>query len=692
MSGSKPDIIYTPLDRRRREIRLIEIISTKPTIICKLGAISLDNNPAFSAISYLWGDTGNTRKLNVNGVERAVTPSLMNALEHIPYHWKKAFPDRHFGSCRLWADALCINQEDDYEKGHQVKLMENIYAAAELVISCLDIQAQRPDIQLAFSSFESITKGAIQRGFIQQGYLEISTLENLPDPDLDWILDHPLMNEDHPWHSQEFLAAGKAMVKVMTLRYWQRAWIFQEVTLAKRLIVVHQLSSIDLDILLSAVRWIDAVKEKDIARPVKRKSSIIWQVSWRMFRSVGYIDWARQANSGFEHPSVYTGQQTITRAMIAFLGGSYGAKNPKDHVYAMIGVSGLAIDPDYTSDKSLVSVYTDVCAEFLKQEQGISAMPLFFLIGAGLALKDKEQHNELPTWVYNFTSVSRGIPANPRLFRKHDKVLEDDPCGWYESGRGASIRGNSLFAPAGFITTILETSPVLDLSPTALRRLLSSVFRMVCEPDWSTGYHHPLLNLVRALGADSLNTNVWEAPQVTRLIRVFQFILLFEQMPDDKAFEQRTVTVTEQAVLSANEILNELSENIFKQHMKRSGGAMDKNKDRLENNLQFVSRIGDWEAFQADPTHGQIQEDVKTFLKSELRVCLTASNEFVVLRRLAEKEDRVVLLKGHCRLSLVRKVASHFIYIGDCWLSRTAQHFAEKARLGEMEMELIEIR
>ena len=37
------------------------------------------------------------------------------------------------GQARGWADAICINQEDDAEKGEQILLMEHIYSRAGTV-------------------------------------------------------------------------------------------------------------------------------------------------------------------------------------------------------------------------------------------------------------------------------------------------------------------------------------------------------------------------------------------------------------------------------------------------------------------------------------------------------------------------------------------------------------------------------
>lgn len=39
-----------------RQIRLLQITSTKPEIVCRLEVVSLEDEPAYSALSYVWGD------------------------------------------------------------------------------------------------------------------------------------------------------------------------------------------------------------------------------------------------------------------------------------------------------------------------------------------------------------------------------------------------------------------------------------------------------------------------------------------------------------------------------------------------------------------------------------------------------------------------------------------------------------
>jgi hypothetical protein len=57
----------------------------------------------------------------INREPQTVTRNLYNALNHI----RRDSIDVH-----LWIDALCINQEDDVEKSHQVQQMRDIYACS----------------------------------------------------------------------------------------------------------------------------------------------------------------------------------------------------------------------------------------------------------------------------------------------------------------------------------------------------------------------------------------------------------------------------------------------------------------------------------------------------------------------------------------------------------------------------------
>ena len=110
------------------EIRLLVILpAASPTqpLKCQLQNVTLDAAPSYEALSYVWGDPTARAEFDCDGACFSSTSSLHQALLQI------RSPD----AVRVvWADAICINQEDLSERAHQVTLMGRIYTQAERVI------------------------------------------------------------------------------------------------------------------------------------------------------------------------------------------------------------------------------------------------------------------------------------------------------------------------------------------------------------------------------------------------------------------------------------------------------------------------------------------------------------------------------------------------------------------------------
>jgi hypothetical protein len=116
------------LDKTRHEIRTITLLPGDETdsIQCILHKISLDDDdPAYEALSYVWGASKNTEEIWLNEILTPVTQNLHIALLHL----------RHTEESRtLWIDALCINQENIQERNQQVELMSKVYSSALQVL------------------------------------------------------------------------------------------------------------------------------------------------------------------------------------------------------------------------------------------------------------------------------------------------------------------------------------------------------------------------------------------------------------------------------------------------------------------------------------------------------------------------------------------------------------------------------
>lgn len=112
--------------------------------------VSLDAAPLFEAVSYVWGSTKKTQLIRLLPASRtlAVTDALTQVLAHL---------NKTSTTGYLWIDQLCVNQDDELERNHQVSMMGEIYSKARrtlvwlgepdadsnLVLGTLDIVGDR---------------------------------------------------------------------------------------------------------------------------------------------------------------------------------------------------------------------------------------------------------------------------------------------------------------------------------------------------------------------------------------------------------------------------------------------------------------------------------------------------------------------------------------------------------------------
>ena len=81
----------------------------------------------FRALSYIWGPEYPTHKILIDGKPFLVRESLWQFLRRL--RWCEDL---------LWANAICIKQDDAKEKTEQVAMMGAIFSAASTVIVRLE--------------------------------------------------------------------------------------------------------------------------------------------------------------------------------------------------------------------------------------------------------------------------------------------------------------------------------------------------------------------------------------------------------------------------------------------------------------------------------------------------------------------------------------------------------------------------
>jgi hypothetical protein len=131
--------VYKPIDLERPAFRLLQLLKGKGSAIeCILYQAYLDgaDTVPYDALSYTWGGMDKTSTVTVDGETFDVTENLHSALQHL----RSEDIDRV-----LWVDAVCIDQGNERERGHQVRQMCKIYSQAEEVIVWLDQATEDTD-------------------------------------------------------------------------------------------------------------------------------------------------------------------------------------------------------------------------------------------------------------------------------------------------------------------------------------------------------------------------------------------------------------------------------------------------------------------------------------------------------------------------------------------------------------------
>lgn len=378
-----PPGLYYPLDKERKEIRLLEIVSIKPRLQFTLHVESLQDNPVFSALSYRWG--GAYVPIIVNGKEMKVAKNLVDAVNDIHRHLTEPVGD---GQPRLlWADAVCIKQSelDKSDKSQQVPLMKDIYTQAKQVLAWLGPAAK--STYAAFNTLRLLHEGVSVASGNKLEWMK--NHDNLCRAPLSMLTSGP-----NPWSE---------IMDLIKCDYWHRVWIFQELFLGNEVLLISGTESLAFNHLIHVYEDLSqALNTED--RP-EFFSITTWLDLIRFSRMLRLLlkpildfrDRVRNLKDN-ERPWV---ELMIVFPLFRHALLEFGASDPRDYLYAFFGLSESTIKPDY--DKKAHLVYIDYftgwqlfCAKAMEYEQykTNNQIPLWFL---NLAWLDDTAPVEGPT-------------------------------------------------------------------------------------------------------------------------------------------------------------------------------------------------------------------------------------------------------------------------------------------------------
>ncbi|OTB01922.1 hypothetical protein M426DRAFT_25235 [Hypoxylon sp. CI-4A] len=440
--------IYTPLDHTLCQIRVIRILPDPDDqpVRCELHTELLTSGFHYAALSYAWGDPSVTKEILVDGHPFSATTNLASALWHFRKH---GFPtNEETGEIRwLWIDAICINQKDIPEKNHQVAMMGDIYRDASSVLSWLGL----PGPNRVDQALEIIREIA---------------------PDLErwvWNDDPNISRKDKTKALKEILGklgstnvvtAEANWVSIKHLNdasYWYRAWIVQEMVLAKSP-HAHWFICGRVSITMKELGAFHRLARVIHEHPFTTIFGITNQLkTWQemanvstFFPSLITVQWYQSKELG-ERLTLFTG--VFLSAWMA------QASDPRDLVYSMLSLVPNNVTPDY--GKPIQEVYLEAIGhgEELSRNMG------YCLIYTGRGFDDPNdlaaRNYRLPSWLPDFSRPSYRIsfhlthrqeplPQQVEIMGQSVLRIKSAVCGRVKQARKLDFNINDGLATGGY--------------------------------------------------------------------------------------------------------------------------------------------------------------------------------------------------------------------------------------------------
>ena len=366
---------YSVLDERASEIRLMTLLPGRfeddISIAMETVVLTKECIPQYEALSYVWGTKENPVDISVKarktkrsksypmlGRRRwwrpkvcslgtiSVTQNLATAL---PYLRKQETP-RVF-----WIDAICVNQQDRAERGHQVKRMAAVYSMASRVIAWLGPESQNSTLGLRALN----NLGAqLQVDWNIHKVTSVSTGETITAG------SDPLKN-DEIWDS---------VGDVMGRPWFERLWIWQEVRLAREAYLFCGNEGLPWESFRRAmVNLYIASAPAEFAHLIRRCYNII-----------SYRDYVAGALDALD-------------SMLEFA-SSTSCSDPRDKIFAILNLAQESetrgLDPDYS--KPVEAVFQDLVLHYAFNLQSLKIL-------TQCELRDDTGGIKLPTWVPDWT-------------------------------------------------------------------------------------------------------------------------------------------------------------------------------------------------------------------------------------------------------------------------------------------------
>lgn len=431
---------YTPLDEARQEIRLMTLFpgSFDDPIVLSIQKKTLTETqiPSFEALSYAWGNASDRQHIFVQKKSMlvakwkkmtsssnawttlSVTSNLSEALRYIRYKEQPRV---------LWADAVCVDQQNLDERGKQVMRMPDIYGSAKGVIAWLGPESSNSALAMKII----VHIGSRITLDYQQGIINLK------------------LDSDHPFeHFHENLQldeeAYRAIRDLLSRSWFERLWILQELYLGReRIHMLCGFQRTSWEQFCYAVAYLRSINASDPDKVGDRLENVRKTM---IYKECGFSD-----------------------SLIDLLPRTRYLKcsDPRDKVYAVLNLASNAssdIQSDYS--KSTSEVFRKVMEHSLSKVKSLRLL-------ANCSLRERKLG--MPTWVPDWS-----VPS-------HSETRLENTCACLITKAYANLISRDILVTIGVhVTTVNEVMNDLPQTiPGAVNELADCIRKLVSAIDGS---------------------------------------------------------------------------------------------------------------------------------------------------------------------------------------------------------------
>ncbi|KAI8626542.1 heterokaryon incompatibility protein-domain-containing protein [Xylariaceae sp. FL1651] len=380
-----------------KTIRLLKLLSSNGSTASGGGApaYSLESFPysphlEYVALSYVWGEESITSTVRVNGELVQVRINLGQALSSI----RESDPEIY-----LWADALCINQQDDKEKSNLVQHMGEIFANAQRVYAWLgEVEKATPETSTQYLFTHLSDLGGLfwkHAGSVELNKCSLD-LDSILTKNLDAVFakfaQPPGPQGGFPTEEYSSFSARP---------YWSRIWVLQEVFLAKDLYYICGSCRLPSKELAGALILLETfqsylIRAQGSVREQIESNDLLWKFAFgfpsfpEMHRLIIYTSIYPQ--------DVISLRIAMTNFCVKELPRGSRATDPRDMIYGLLGFANI-------QERSYI------LADYGKSVQEIYVATTRALIDRGFtdvlawAQPETKRISHLPSWVPDYSAT-----------------------------------------------------------------------------------------------------------------------------------------------------------------------------------------------------------------------------------------------------------------------------------------------